>query len=214
MRSLLHKFNIRKCLSINTQNNKHQLSLWIGCNSCPPKGMKMQKLSTEELLAQYSEGKRNFNAIDLSGDNLFQADLAEINLSGSILRRAYLPYGNLSQANLYKTELQDAELGDIQLYQANLSEANLSGANLSRANLRHANLRHANLQKANLQGADLYNADFSNADLRYADLSRANLEKAKLTNAQLAGCNLFRSRLVDLSDANCDRTTIGPEGYR
>ena len=38
----------------------------------------MQKLSAEELLAQYAEGKRNFNAVDLSEDNLFQANLAEI----------------------------------------------------------------------------------------------------------------------------------------
>ncbi|MGL5058750.1 MAG: pentapeptide repeat-containing protein [Microcoleus sp.] len=46
-----------------------------------------------------------------------------------------------------------------------------------------------------------------------ADLRRANLEQAKLTKAQLAGCNLFRSRGADLSEAECDITTIGPEGY-
>lgn len=49
--------------------------------------------------------------------------------------------------------------------------------------------------------------------VQYYDLSRTNLENAKFTKSQLAGCNLFRSRLGDLSDAECDRTTIGPEGY-
>jgi len=49
--------------------------------------------------------------------------------------------------------------------------------------------------------------------LRNADLSRTNLAFAKFTKAQLAGCNLFRSRLGDLSDAECDRTTIGPDGH-
>ena len=65
----------------------------------------MQKLSAKELLAQYSEGKRNFNAVDLSENNLFQADLQEINLSGSDLRQTYLPYGNLTQATLCNTQL-------------------------------------------------------------------------------------------------------------
>jgi uncharacterized protein YjbI with pentapeptide repeats len=150
---------------------------------------------------------------DIEKVDLFEADIEGINLADSPLNEAYMPYANLSYANLQNSEIVAAELGDIRLYQANLSNANLKGTNLSRANLRYANLQGANLSNVNLQGADLYNANLSNTNLRSADLSGANLEQAKLSNAELSGCNLFRAKMADLSEAKCDRTTIGPEGY-
>ncbi len=45
----------------------------------------MQKISSKELLALYSEGKRDFGTIDLSGSDLFEANLEEIGLAGSNL---------------------------------------------------------------------------------------------------------------------------------
>jgi uncharacterized protein YjbI with pentapeptide repeats len=186
---------------------------WVSGNSCCTTEVKMPKLSAEELLDQFSGGKRDFESINLRNAYLFQADLQDINFAWSDLNSIYLPYANLSQANLYKTQLNDAELGDAQLNQANLSEANLERSNLSRANLREANLQGANFLRATLQNADLRSADLSGADLRYANLSRVNLENAKLTGAKLKGCNLFKARNADLSDAECDRTTIMPDGY-
>ena len=51
----------------------------------------MQKISSEELLALYSQGKRDFGAIDLSDSDLFEANLEEISLAGSNLNRIYIP---------------------------------------------------------------------------------------------------------------------------
>jgi uncharacterized protein YjbI with pentapeptide repeats len=51
----------------------------------------MQKLSAEELLAQYDRGKRDFHGFDLSEISLFQANLPGINLSESNLTMAYFP---------------------------------------------------------------------------------------------------------------------------
>ena len=71
----------------------------------------------------------------------------------------------------------------------------------------------ANLRGINLQGANLYHANLRDTDLRYGDLRGTNLEKAKLDNAKLGWCNLFRARIVDLSMAEYDHTTINPNGY-
>uniref|UniRef100_A0ACD5GTJ1 Pentapeptide repeat-containing protein n=1 Tax=Desertifilum tharense IPPAS B-1220 TaxID=1781255 RepID=A0ACD5GTJ1_9CYAN len=61
---------------------------------------KMEKISVEDLLAQYARGQRDFEQVDLSCADLFEANLQEINLKNSKLVQIYLPYGDLSQANL------------------------------------------------------------------------------------------------------------------
>ena len=87
---------------------------------------------------------------------------------------------NLSGANLFRANLFRANLSGADLSRANLSGANLSGADLFRADLSGANLSGADLSRANLSGADLSRADLSGADLSGADLSGADyVEKAK-----------------------------------
>jgi len=126
---------------------------------------------------------------DLSGADLYRANLSEANLIG-----AYLSWANLSEANLCR---------------ANLSEANLCRANLSEANLSRDNLSEANLSRANLSGADLYRADLSRADLSGADLYRANLYEANLSGADLSWANLSEAKNAELILAS---TSICPEG--
>ena len=70
------------------------------------------------------------------------------NLSGADLYQA-----NLRGANLYQANLHEANLSGADLYQANLRGANLSGADLYQANLRGANLSSANLRGADLREA-------------------------------------------------------------
>jgi uncharacterized protein YjbI with pentapeptide repeats len=48
----------------------------------------MRKISVEELLAEYSNGRRDFKETDLSQANLFECDLQDIDLQGSDLRQA------------------------------------------------------------------------------------------------------------------------------
>jgi hypothetical protein len=70
---------------------------------------------------------------DLSGANLYRADLSGANLSGAYLYRA----------DLYRADLSRANLSEANLYRADLSRANLSEANLYRADLSRANLSEA-----------------------------------------------------------------------
>ena len=77
---------------------------------------------------------------------------------------------NLTGANLYQADLCEANLREANLREADLCEADIYGANLYHADLRGANLRGANLYQADLCGADLRGANLREADLREADL--------------------------------------------
>ena len=111
---------------------------------------------------------------NLSGAVLRYAWLNQANLSG-----ANLSFANLSEANLNEADLSNANLRNAYLSFAYLSEADLSNAYLSGADLRGAYLSEADLSEADLIGADLRNANLSEADLRGADLGGAYLRYAK-----------------------------------
>ena len=132
-----------------------------------------------------------------------RADLSRANLSGADLYRA----------DLSRADLSDANLSRANLYRADLSGADLSGANLSGANLYRADLSGADLSDANLSRANLYRADLSGADLSGANLSRANLYRANLSGANLSGADLSDANLsrADLSDANLPAITSMPD---
>ena len=132
---------------------------------------------------------------NLTGANLYQADLCEANLREANLREADLCEADIYGANLYHADLRGANLRGANLYQADLCGADLRGANLREANLREADLRGANLRGANLYQADLCGADLRGANLREADLREADLRGANLRGANLRGANLYHADL-------------------
>ena len=162
---------------------------------------------------------------NLSGANLFQADLlladlSGANLSGAWLSRATLNGADLRGANLSAAGLSDADLLNAFISRADLSDADLTGADLSGSDLRGANLSEATLKgadlsgdilsRANLSGADLtgarlFGADLTDADLREATLFQANLSSAHLTGADLREATLFQA---NLSDADLSKTDL------
>jgi len=129
-------------------------------------------------------GKVIFDGADLSGANLYRADLSGADLSGANLTGADLSRADLSGANLYRADLSGADLSGANLYRADLSRADLSGANLSGANLYRADLLRANLYRAYLSGADLSGANLTGANLTGANLTGANLTGANLSGAK------------------------------
>ena len=84
----------------------------------------------------------------------------EIDLSGANLFRANLSDASLSDANLFRANLNGADLRFAFLRTANLSATNLRGADLI-----GANLRGANLSDANLNGTQALATNFSSATL-------------------------------------------------
>ena len=150
-------------------------------------------MAVPALLAKLKEGVEVWNRWreqhpvrhpDLSGAELFEADLVDAHLAGADLRGADLRRAHISGANLDRAQLRGAELlaaalrgpklADANLYKTDFTEAILSGANLSGANLRGAQLR-----SANFDGADLTGTNLADATIGWTIFADTNLSGAK-----------------------------------
>ncbi|MBL1210334.1 pentapeptide repeat-containing protein [Geminocystis sp. GBBB08] len=119
--------------------------------------LKIIKLSKrEKLIDNFALGCRNFQNIDLSGENLENLSLNKINFIG---------------ANLQGVNFQGVSLQKGKLINADLTDSNFSQGNLSYCKLMGANLTGVNFSKANLRGADFSNAIITNANFNEADLT-------------------------------------------
>ena len=175
---------------------------------------------------QFREEKPNFifnlSGADLSNFNLRNINFTETNLSGANLtntdlRDANLGRANLRGANLSGTNLRDAWLRDAFLDGANLSGANLRDTNLQDTDLRNVlDLRYADMIGANLEDADLREANLSGADLREANLRGANLSSANLTRTNFSGASLLQSNIfqADLSEAILVQADLNGADFR
>ena len=130
------------------------------------KAQAMRQLDSQNLIAAYLKGRRDFALHNL---NL-------LNLQGA----------NLSETNFHSSQLQ----------RVNLQGANLHNSDFGRASLNRANLRDSNLTKAYLNNADLEGADLRGADLSYAYLQNANLRGANLCGANLTGAKISEEQLA------------------
>jgi hypothetical protein len=101
-------------------------------------------MTTEELLAKYAAGERNFAKADLRGANLTKADLR-----GADLSKAKLSKINLTSADLRGANLSAADLRGADLTSADLSDANLKGSIFTNANLTGTNLSNTILAVRN-----------------------------------------------------------------
>lgn len=133
--------------------------------------------------------------LKLHGQNLQNADLANldftrVDLSGANLKRVNLSGANLSSANLSEADLSGANLMRATLIASNLSRATLRWANLSMANLSGADLIATNLTDADLSKTQLFWANFSGANLSGSDLSEAYLREVILTQTILKGATV------------------------
>ena len=140
---------------------------------------------------------------------------------------AFLGYADLTgadlyQANLYSAifdnaDLTGAILTDANLTWANFNSANLTGANLPFADLDFANFSNADLTGANLFFADLFFANFTGADLTGADLSFARfVSRAFWTNSNLYGAILppgYNQAWFEEEGATFEETVPEPSSY-
>lgn len=134
-------------------------------------------LTPHELLARYQAGERNFAGIRFIEPNNDPEALCGANLSGIILRGAYLPAVKLREANLTGAKMRGVYMPDADLTLTDLREAELIGATLKRACLECADLKFANLEAANLTGANLDGSDLTQAKLAFSNLSQLDLSQ-------------------------------------
>jgi hypothetical protein len=151
---------------------RHTRHLWWspGIELAAVSGCRHWDMNTDELLARYAAGERDFRYARLRGAQLDGADLSGADLSGA----------DLSDANLHWACLAGANLNCTVLFRACLTRASLVGANLS-----GAQFDSARLDLATLEGANLTDADLSHSNLRAADLSDATLTGIRLSSAHM-----------------------------
>lgn len=139
-----------------------------GAPKATPQGQKKvpQRLTEQEIVIAYRNGRRDF-----TDQNLSYLKLPDVDLSGAIFH----------QSKLNKTNFQGANLSSADFGRASLVQANLQNANLGRAYF-----SASNLEGADFRGADLSFAYFSKANLKGVNFCGANLANAKITPEQLA----------------------------
>jgi hypothetical protein len=126
--------------------------------------------------------------------DLREANLNHTDLSGIVIRNAYIGQANVSSSILSKIDLSNSDLEDSNFTSSKLIEANLTGAYLNNTRFTDAQLQNANLTNAylgftmfdgaNLTGVNFTGARFFNADLRGATLgNNTGLEFEQLNNA-------------------------------
>ncbi len=165
-------------------------------------------LNVEPLLADYADGYRQFNNVDLRDCNMVGAKLPMISLEEANFQRANLSNANLAGATLNHVDFSLANLSNINLIAADIVRAKLIGANLSGAVMSGANLSGASLRKANLT-----NCIFAGANLSGVDFSGAIVKNVNFGGANLKGANLSDVNLADVDLTNVDLTeSILPEG--
>ncbi len=123
--------------------------------------LKIIKLSEKEkLIDNFALGCRDFQHIDLSGENLENLSLNKINLIGSNLQGVNFQGASLQKGKLINTDLKDSNFSQANLCHCKLMGANLTGVNFSRANLRGADFSNAILSNTNFTEADLTDTIF------------------------------------------------------
>ena len=114
------------------------------------------------------------NGQSCPGCNLFQADLAYMDLEGIDVSSA-----RLRQADLQLSTFDNWNFSGTNLSVANLFGARFNGSDFSGANLRNAALVGTYFGSSNLENADLAGANASGADLSIAKgLTQSQLSRA------------------------------------
>ena len=144
--------------------------------------------------------------------NLWRAENPTIrpDLSGAILREAYLFSSDLRNVDFSNTYLSGANLGLANLNSACINRANLLGADLTNANLSKVDSIGTNFHGARLNGTNLYKANLTEADLNSVNLRWANVRGANLLGANLLNAIISEAFLdqADLTGTNVGFTTF------
>jgi hypothetical protein len=151
---------------------------------------------------------------NLSGTNLYQADLTHVNLRQTDLRKTDLRQAKLNGADFFKADLRNANLRGAVAISSNLRSANLSGAHLMTTDLSRTDLQGADMRGIRLDGSDLNEANLKESNLSAANLTRTHLLSANLNRANLRGSNLEDAVLVVANLHNADLSLANLTGAK
>jgi len=166
--------------------------------------------SHERFLTGRGGARTHFKFADLSGLNLANRILNEIDFSGASLAHANLFGSSLVRACLYCSDLRGSDLRNAKLKYADMRGATFKGARLSHAVLDNADLRAAMMMCVEPGGVSIvgserggerkavggaHGVDFSHCSLKHVSFGNAKLDDADFSGALLQGANFRGARL-------------------
>ena len=185
---------------------------------------KMAQTELNRLLMAYERhltgrggARTHFKMADLSGLNLANRILNEIDLSGASLVGASLHGSSLMRASLYCADLRDCDLRNAKMQGADLRGASFRGARLAFAVLDNADLRAAAMMHVQPEGISIsgrsggnkgesgarqngqHSVDFSNCSLKQVSFGNAKLDDVNFTGALLNGANFRGAHMTNVT---------------
>jgi uncharacterized protein YjbI with pentapeptide repeats len=153
----------------------------------------------------------------LSGRDLTDADLSNLDLRGADLTGGVLARANLSGARLDGAKLSQANLAAVQAQGTSFRGADLTAANLHGASLEAADFAQATLESANLSEAMCNRAVFTSVNASKVIFCKAWLVGARFDQAKLQAGDYTDSHIADASfkEASLDDARLyGAQGER
>lgn len=140
----------------------------VDCRAAAAPGVNWENCDRKLLMLRYS---------DLSGANLFGANLTSTDLRQSNLIGAVLEKSTLFRASLVGSKAIGTRFSRIEAYRANFSDIEATGASFENAEMQRARFENANLANTDFTKADLGRAQFHGADITSSRFSLANLAR-------------------------------------
>lgn len=138
---------------------------------------------------------------DLSDLDFSKANLANADLSGSILNGANLSLGDFNNTNFFSCDLYKTDMRGSNFTRADFRGTQILGANLSKADMKGVDFRQGFIMNYDTEDADsgwsrTGETLFSGSNIRDTNMSNIMAQRTNFTNANLQG--------VILNDANLE----------
>ncbi len=174
-------------------------------------------MAYERYVTGRGGARTHFKMADLSGLNLANRILNEIDFSGASLVGASLHGSSLLRASLYCADLRDCDLRNAKMIGADMRGASFKGARLAFAVLDNADLRAAAMMHVQPEGVSIsgrsvwdhgehdtaqsrrHGVDFSNCSLKHVSFENAKLDDVNFTGALLNGANFKGAQLTNVT---------------
>lgn len=121
----------------------------------------------------------DLRGMDLTYIHFMRTNLGEANLSGTILRKAFMVGAYLHGALLLEADLEGADMRGCHLSEARLAGAKMAGAVLNKALAVGVDFSDCDMGSVMMLGTNLENSDFTRAVMTDVDLTDARLAGIK-----------------------------------
>ncbi len=148
--------------------------------------------------------------VDMRGADVFEANLAKVDMTGAIAEETLFFCCNFEGAQLDRARLHKAIFFRCRMPGASLQGTDLSAATIVELQAPGANMRGIRADNTRLVNTDEGQCDLSGADLTEASLGMStlrgvNFQKAVLSNVRADGCDLS---LADMRGARLDGASL------